>query len=99
MRLPARMGSASICTTLHCPGSGRYLVYGKFVPTMNRVSQSSIASIGRRGPEEADAAEAERVVIGYDGLPRQRLDDRAAQTFGRSQDLVSGAQALRPRPA
>ena len=51
MRLPARMGSASICTTLHCPGSGRYLVYGKFVPTMNRVSQPSMASMAGAVPK------------------------------------------------
>ncbi len=43
-RAPARAGSASICTIRALPGSGMNLVYGKLVPTMNRVSRSSISS-------------------------------------------------------
>ena len=54
---------------------------------------------GRRGPEESDAADAEGVVIGDDGLPGQRLDDRAAQTFGRLQYLFSRPECSGSRRA
>ena len=44
IRAPARAGSASIWAIRTEPASGRCLVYGKLVPTRNRVSISSIRS-------------------------------------------------------
>ena len=98
IRTPARVGSASICTTRALPGSGRCLVYGKFVPTISSVSQSSISSSLGRVPSSPMPADRVRRVVGDDRLAGQRLDDRRAQRVGDRQHLVAGVQRARARP-
>ena len=70
-RLPARMGSASICTTLAWPAMGRNLVYGELVPTINKVSQLSSASSDGAVPEQADASSGKWVIVRYHRLARR----------------------------
>ena len=89
-RLPARTGSASICTTLAWSGSGRYFVYGKFVPTMNRVSQPSIASSEGAVPSRPMPPVVSGMIVRNDGLSGERLHDRAAEQVGNFEDFFTG---------
>ena len=50
--------------------------------------------LARPGAEQAQAAGGERVVVGDDHLPGQRLDDRGAERLGDGEHLVAGV----PRP-
>ena len=95
IRAPARAGSASIWATRTLPASGRCLVYGKLVPTRNRVSISSIRSSDGLVPSSPIPPVVYGESSGTVALPDSVLTIGRAQRLGHGQHLVAGVQRAR----
>ncbi len=92
---PARAGSASICATRTLPGAGRCLVYGKFVPTRNRVSISSISSSDGRVPSSPIPPVVYGESSGTQAFPDSVLTIGCPELLGHGQQFLPGMPGTR----
>ncbi len=69
----------SICTPRAWPGFGSHSEYGKLVPTISSVSQSSIMSLDGLVPSRPIEPVTNGSVVGQRGTAVERLGDAGAE--------------------
>ena len=92
-----RVGSRSSWTPRAWSGLGRNSKYGNDEPTMNSVSQFSIASCDGLVPSRPMPPVVYGTVVGHARLAQQRLDDRAGERVGQLLQFIGGLQRTAAR--